>query len=26
VKYGWVDWWYGIVQRHDPIPVRLDSR
>ena len=26
VKYGWVDWWYGIVLRHDPIPVRLDSR
>ena len=25
-KYGWVDWWYGVVLRHDPIPVRLDAR
>ena len=23
-KYGWVDWWYGVVLRHDPIPVRLE--
>ncbi len=23
-KYGWVDWWYGVVLRHDPILVRLD--
>jgi hypothetical protein len=26
VKYGWVDWWYGVVLRHDPVPVRLDPR
>ena len=25
-KYGWVDWWYGVVLRHDPAPVRLDPR
>lgn len=23
-KYGVVDWWYGIVIRKNPIPVRLD--
>lgn len=23
-KYGVVDWWYGVVLRSDPIPVRLD--
>ena len=23
-KYGRTDWWYGIVVRTDPIPVRLD--
>ena len=23
-KYGRVDWWYGLVLRHDPVPVRLD--
>jgi hypothetical protein len=23
-KYGAVDWWYGIVIRKNPIPVRLD--
>ncbi len=26
VKYGWVDWWYGVVLRRDPVPVRLDRR
>jgi hypothetical protein len=26
VKYGWVDWWYGVVLRRDPVPVRLDPR
>lgn len=25
-KYGWVDWWYGLVLRSDPVPVRLDPR
>jgi len=25
-KYGWVDWWYGVVLRRDPLPVRLDPR
>jgi hypothetical protein len=25
-KYGWVDWWYGVVLRHDPVAVRLDPR
>jgi hypothetical protein len=24
IKYGWVDWWYGVVLRRDPVPVRLD--
>jgi hypothetical protein len=23
-KYGWVDRWYGLVLRRDPVPVRLD--
>lgn len=23
-KYGVVDWWYGVVLRSDPVPVRLD--
>jgi hypothetical protein len=23
-KYGVVDWWYGLLLRRDPIPVRLD--
>jgi hypothetical protein len=23
-KYGWVDWWYGVLLRRDAIPVRLD--
>jgi hypothetical protein len=23
-KYGVVDWWYGVIVRKDPIPVRLD--
>lgn len=23
-KYGLVDWWYGVLLRSDPIPVRLD--
>ncbi|MFN8641036.1 MAG: hypothetical protein U0802_05015 [Candidatus Binatia bacterium] len=23
-KYGLVDWWYGVLVRSDPIPVRLD--
>jgi len=26
VKYGWVDWWYGVVLRRDPVTVRLDPR
>jgi hypothetical protein len=25
-KYGWVDWWYGVVLRRDPVPVQLDPR
>ena len=25
-KYGWVDWWYGLVLRRNPVPVRLDPR
>jgi hypothetical protein len=25
-KYGWVDRWYGLVLRRDPLPVRLDPR
>jgi len=24
-KYGLVDWWYGVLLRSDPIPVRLDA-
>lgn len=23
-KYGAVDWWYGVLLRRDPIPIRLD--
>jgi hypothetical protein len=23
-KYGWLDRWYGVVVRHDTLPVRLD--
>jgi len=23
-KYGWVDRWYGLLLRRDPVPVRLD--
>jgi hypothetical protein len=23
-KYGLVDWWFGVLIRKDPIPVRLD--
>jgi hypothetical protein len=22
-KYGWVDWWYGLVLREEPMPVAL---
>ena len=22
-KYGLTDWWYGVLLRHDPVPVRL---
>jgi hypothetical protein len=25
-KYGWVDWWFGLVLRKDPAAVRLDPR
>lgn len=25
-KYGWVDWWYGVVVRKNPDTVRLDPR
>ena len=25
-KYGWVDWWFGLVVRKDPVTVRLDPR
>lgn len=25
-KYGWVDWWYGIVVRSHSVPLRLDPR
>jgi hypothetical protein len=25
-KYGWVDWWFGLVVRKDPMTVRLDPR
>ena len=24
-KYGFVDWWYGVLLRRDPIPIRLDA-
>jgi hypothetical protein len=24
-KYGLVDWWYGVLLRHDPVPVRLHA-
>ena len=23
-KYGWVDWWYGVLLRRGAIPIRLD--
>ena len=23
-KYGAVDWWYGVLLRRNPVPVRLD--
>jgi hypothetical protein len=26
VKYGWVDWWYGVVLRRSPVPVALVPR
>ena len=25
-KYGWVDWWYGVVVRKHPIALRLEPR
>ena len=25
-KYGWVDWWFGVVLRKNPEAVRLDPR
>jgi hypothetical protein len=25
-KYGWVDWWYGVVIRKNPETLRLDPR
>ena len=25
-KYGWVDWWYGVVLRRNPVPVALVPR
>ena len=25
-KYGWVDWWFGLVVRKNPDTVRLDPR
>lgn len=25
-KYGWIDWWFGVVLRKDPQAVRLDPR
>ncbi|HTO06778.1 MAG TPA: hypothetical protein VMR86_06940 [Myxococcota bacterium] len=25
-KYGWVDWWYGVVVRKNPETLRLDPR
>jgi hypothetical protein len=25
-KYGWVDWWFGVVIRRNPDTVRLDAR
>jgi len=24
-RYGFVDWWYGVLLRSNPIPVRLDT-
>jgi hypothetical protein len=26
LKYGWLDEWYGVVLRHAPIPIRLETR
>jgi hypothetical protein len=23
-RYGFTDWWYGLLLRRDPVPVRLD--
>lgn len=23
-KYGWIDWWYGVLLRRHAIPIRLD--
>jgi hypothetical protein len=25
-KYGWVDWWYGVVVRPHPVALRLEPR
>src|SRR5512139_449285 len=25
-KYGWVDWWYGVVVRSHPVALRLEPR
>ena len=25
-KYGWVDWWYGVVVRSHAVPLQLDPR
>ena len=25
-KYGWVDAWYGLLLRHDPVPIRLRAQ
>jgi hypothetical protein len=25
-KYGWVDWWYGVVVRSHAVALRLDPR
>jgi hypothetical protein len=25
-KYGWVDWWYGVIVRKNPETLRLDPR
>lgn len=23
-KYGWIDWWYGVLLRRHAIPIHLD--